>query len=163
MRYGENSFQDQFYRPVQLVEYFRYIRFFPDGKILMLTSSEDPQNCVSKLKSRNPHQNEILKGHYRLIEDTVIIVIQRLRSAPVQGSSKRKLVTEAPQTFYLEFNIASSGKKSFSQLHWKQYSLVQIRNHQEETTIFELAPQKFSPFYFSRVKSYHLQSDGPLN
>ena len=26
MRHGENSFQDQFYRPWHLVEYFRYLR-----------------------------------------------------------------------------------------------------------------------------------------
>uniref|UniRef100_A0A182SBC1 F-box domain-containing protein n=1 Tax=Anopheles maculatus TaxID=74869 RepID=A0A182SBC1_9DIPT len=49
LRSGENSFQDQFYRPIQLVEYYRYFRFFADGKVLMLTTAEEPQQCVVKL------------------------------------------------------------------------------------------------------------------
>lgn len=32
VRYGESSFQDSNYRPVYIVDYFRYLRFFPDGK-----------------------------------------------------------------------------------------------------------------------------------
>ncbi|EAT43750.1 AAEL004845-PA, partial [Aedes aegypti] len=65
LRYGENSFQDQFYRPVQLVEYYRYFRFFADGKVLMLTSADEPQACVGKLKNRYALQAETLHGHYR--------------------------------------------------------------------------------------------------
>lgn len=65
LRSGENSFQDQFYRPIQLVEYYRYVRFFADGQVLMLTTADEPQQCVAKLKQRWPAQNEILRGHYR--------------------------------------------------------------------------------------------------
>uniref|UniRef100_A0A7M4Y6V3 F-box domain-containing protein n=1 Tax=Anopheles funestus TaxID=62324 RepID=A0A7M4Y6V3_ANOFN len=79
LRSGENSFQDQFYRPIQLVEYYRYFRFFADGKVLMLTTADEPQQCVVKLKPRCPTQNEILRGHYRLHDDVVIVVIQRNR------------------------------------------------------------------------------------
>ncbi|XP_052892457.1 F-box only protein 9 isoform X2 [Anopheles moucheti] len=69
LRSGENSFQDQFYRPIQLVEYYRYFRFFADGKVLMLTTADEPQQCVVKLKPRSPAQNEILRGHYRYAEE----------------------------------------------------------------------------------------------
>ena len=31
-RQGENSF-DSFYRPFHMVEYFRYLRFYPEGKV----------------------------------------------------------------------------------------------------------------------------------
>lgn len=31
IRYGESSFQDTNYKPCYLVEYYRYLRFFPDG------------------------------------------------------------------------------------------------------------------------------------
>ncbi|XP_055609768.1 F-box only protein 9 [Uranotaenia lowii] len=165
LRYGENSFQDQFYRPVQLVEYFRFFRFFADGTVLMLTSAEDPQNCVSKLKPKWPTHHEILRGHYRLLNNELIIAIQRNRSNVQSQRPGRKKEIETDyglQTFYLELTIVSTAKRAFSQLHWKQYSMVQIRNNQEKTTVFELVPNKYPPFYFSRVKSYHQESDGPL-
>lgn len=165
LRYGENSFQDQFYRPVQLVEYYRYFRFFADGKVLMLTSADDPQMCVGKLKNRFAMQSEILHGHYRLHNDEVIIAVQRKRSN-VQGQrpgrKKEIEVGYGQQTFYLELNIVSTTKRAFSQLHWKQYSMVQLRDDQEKSTVFELAPNKYPPLYFSRVKSYHQESEGPL-
>lgn len=63
-RLGENSFQDQFYRPVQIVEYFRLIRFFPNGDLIMMTSADELQVSVNRLKNkRNAMQaREILKG-----------------------------------------------------------------------------------------------------
>lgn len=165
LRYGENSFQDQFYRPVQLVEYYRYFRFFADGTVLMLTSAEEPQSCVGKLKLRSPVQNEILKGHYRLRNDELIIAVQRNRSNVQNqrpGRKKEIDVEFGQQTLYLELGIVSTAKRAFSQLHWRQYSMVQLRNNQESTTTFDLAPSKYPTLYFSRVKSYHQESEGPL-
>ncbi|EDS38277.1 F-box only protein 9 [Culex quinquefasciatus] len=165
LRYGENSFQDQFYRPVQLVEYYRYFRFFADGSVLMLTSAEEPQSCVGKLKPRSPVQNEILKGHYRLRNDELIIAVQRKRSNVQSQRPGRKKEIEAEfgqQTLYLELGIVSTAKRAFSQLHWRQYSMVQLRNNQETTTTFELNSSKYPTLFFSRVKSYHQESEGPL-
>lgn len=165
LRYGENSFQDQFYRPVQLVEYYRYFRFFAGGKVVMLTSAEEPQTCVGKLKARSPIQNEILKGHYRLHNDEIIIAVQRNRSTIQNQRSnwKKEQETEhGQQTFYLELKIAGTSKRPFTQLHWNQYSMVQQHKNQEKTTVFELAPSKYPPLYFSRVRSYHQESDSLL-
>lgn len=77
LRMGENSFQDQFYRPVQLVEYYRYIRFLPDGKVLMMTSADEPAQGVSKLKHVNNVRAEMLRGRYRLFGSTVTLVLQK--------------------------------------------------------------------------------------
>uniref|UniRef100_A0A182PEW6 F-box domain-containing protein n=1 Tax=Anopheles epiroticus TaxID=199890 RepID=A0A182PEW6_9DIPT len=169
LRSGENSFQDQFYRPIQLVEYYRYFRFFADGKVLMLTTADEPQQCVVRLKQRFPTQNEILRGHYRLHDDVVIVVIQRNRPSAAAGQMQRpgrKARDIEPeygqQTFLMELQIVSTTKRPFSQLHWKQYTMVQQRNNQEKTTQFELTTTKYPPLYFSRVKSYHQESEGPL-
>lgn len=165
LRYGENSFQDQFYRPMQLVEYYRYFRFFANGTVLMLTSADDPQMCVGKLKSRFTTQNEILHGRYRIHNDEVMIEVQRKRSTlPIfRPGRKKEIDTEyGQQTFCLELNIVSTAKRAFSQLHWKQYSMVQLSGDVEKSTVFDLAPNKYPPLYFSRVKSYHQESEGPL-
>jgi F-box protein 9 len=37
----------QNYSPYHLVDYYRYMRFYPDGSLVAMTSSDDPQSvCV---------------------------------------------------------------------------------------------------------------------
>lgn len=105
---------------------------------------------------------------YRLHDDIVIVVIQRNRPTAAgqmqrPGRKARDIEPEyGQQTFLMELQIVSTGKRPFSQLHWKQYTMVQQRNNQEKTTQFELTTTKYPPLYFSRVKSYHQESEGPL-
>ncbi|KAG4067087.1 hypothetical protein HA402_000078 [Bradysia odoriphaga] len=166
LRYGENSFQDQFYRPVQMVEYYRYMRFFSDGSVLMMTTADEPAQAVGKLKSRNT-RNDVLKGHYRLHDDVVVIVLKRNRTAQHQymKQSRRGSVIDdsasSSQSFYLELNILPTGsKRQFNQLKWKHYAIIQGKN--QVKTNFELTASKYPPLLFSRVKSYHSYSESPL-
>ncbi|KAB1261778.1 F-box only protein 9 [Camelus dromedarius] len=69
IRQGEQSL-DGFYRAWHQVEYYRYIRFFPDGHVMMLTTPEEPQSIVPRLRTRNTRTEAILLGHYRLSQDT---------------------------------------------------------------------------------------------
>lgn len=78
IRHGENSFQDQYYRPWHLVAYYRYLRFFPEGLVLMLTTPDEPAQCVGLMKQRTIKNQSVLEGHYRLKDDRIIIVVQRL-------------------------------------------------------------------------------------
>ena len=45
---------DRNYSPYHLVEYYRYMRFFPDGTVQAITSSDDPQHvrCLPRPPSR---------------------------------------------------------------------------------------------------------------
>lgn len=67
-RHGENSFQDQFYRPMHLIEYYRYVRFFADGRAYMLTTPEAPAAIVPRLVAavRQPQRPDLLCGTYRI-------------------------------------------------------------------------------------------------
>ncbi|KAM5326017.1 F-box only protein 9 isoform 3-T3 [Glossophaga mutica] len=69
IRQGEQSL-DGFYRAWHQVEYYRYIRFFPDGHVMMLTTPEEPQSIVPRLRTRNARTDAVLLGHYRLSQDT---------------------------------------------------------------------------------------------
>jgi F-box protein 9 len=159
-RYGENSFQDQFYRPVQLVEYFRLIRFLPSGKILMMTSADELQTSVNKLKNvQNAMQSrEILKGEYHYQDSTVLIVIKKQQLT----NSKFKLkyaAAESSLNFFLELEIDDTPKKKFTKLAWKHYAVSQFRNGDEMSTDYDLrSSTKYPPFYFSQVKSFHSES-----
>ncbi|KAK6626543.1 hypothetical protein RUM44_009016 [Polyplax serrata] len=77
VRHGETSFQDQFYRPWHVVEYYRYFRFFPEGIVYMLTTPDQPAPVTCILKGRENRHPSLLTGHYRLQDDKIFIVLQR--------------------------------------------------------------------------------------
>jgi F-box protein 9 len=111
IRHGENSFQDQFYRPWHLVAYYRYLRFFPEGVVLVLTSSEEPAQCVSQMKHRNA-RSPILRGYYRLKDDKVTLVVTRQdnnKHLQFKKTAKRRgadLRDTAEQTFHMVRGLA---------------------------------------------------------
>ncbi|XP_017076880.1 F-box only protein 9 [Drosophila eugracilis] len=165
LRMGENSFQDQFYRPVQLVEYYRYIRFLPDGKVLMMTSADEPAQGVSKLKNLHNLRPEMLRGRYRLFGNTVTLVLQKSQ-ARVAGHMRQRRgsimpVEEDSSQFLIELRITSV-KRRCAQLVWSHYTLVQKRNKVDTSSEFDLTEAKYPPLRFSTVKSYHLDADAPL-
>ncbi|KAJ8921794.1 hypothetical protein NQ315_008423, partial [Exocentrus adspersus] len=169
IRPGENSFQDQFYRPWHLVAYCRYLRFFPEGVVLMLTSAEDPTQCVGLLKNRNA-RNPVLSGYYRLKDDKVIIVVQKQDpkiAAQVQSfkrNPRKKDVQDSPeQTFHMELQIKSVPKKRHAKLVWTHYSVfTKYKRGDESTCNFDLITNRFPPLWYSRVKSFTAESENPL-
>lgn len=179
LRMGENSFQDQYYRPVQLVEYYRYLRFLPDGTVYMMTSADDPQQGVTKLKNLQQLRPDILKGHYRLYGSTITIVLSKQQqqqqskyisnSATVPYGRHRRGSTVYDEAalnntkYCIELRILNTSKRKFAQLVWINYSIVQMRNKHETTSEFDLTPSKYPPLWFSPVRSYHLDADAPLN
>uniref|UniRef100_A0A336M4K0 CSON012041 protein n=1 Tax=Culicoides sonorensis TaxID=179676 RepID=A0A336M4K0_CULSO len=168
LRFGENSFQDQFYRPIHLIEYYRFIRFFPDESLLMYTGSDDPQQSVAKLrfKSNASTDSMIHVGHYRIHKDKVIIVLNPKQNKTSGRNRRAKIQTanneNTDRTFYIEMQIQNSSKRKFCKLEWSYYSVTHKKNKNEVTTEFELTPNMYPPFWFSRVKSYHSEANAPL-
>ncbi|KAI5630946.1 F-box only protein 9 [Phthorimaea operculella] len=169
LRHGENSFQDQFYRPWYLIDYYRYLRFFAEGVVLMMTTAEEPANCVAHLKHRGPRPHlGILSGHYRLVGDKVVIVIKKTNGEkkPAQSSntrfrSRRKepLEQQHEQTFHMELEVRSVRSRRNWQLVWRRYA---VSTRRDQWTTFDLTPAKFPPFSFSRVRQYTSETVAPL-
>ncbi|XP_054003307.1 F-box only protein 9 [Hylaeus anthracinus] len=176
IRDGENSFQDQFYRPWHLVEYFRYLRFFPEGKVLMLTSTDEAQSCVNSLKNRVPRNPSVLIGHYRLHNNCVTLVLnkQEVKAINTYRRKKREPIDDSgEQTFQIEFEIQNHFRRLNSQLKWLTYSIfTKYRNGHEvkmclkepSVTEWRVSPigGRYPPLKFSRVKSYTQESEAPL-
>ena len=94
----------------------------------MLTSADDLQLCVNKLKNLKfaNQQKDILKGTYTLQDDSVVINLKRQSQ---QFSIKRR--ANAPDdsaitfTFFIELQIdGSTTKKKFNKLSWINYSVI---------------------------------------
>ncbi|CAD0200233.1 unnamed protein product [Chrysodeixis includens] len=110
IRHGENSFQDQFYRPWYLIDYYRYLRFFPDGLVLMYTTAEEPAVSVGHLKYRLAKPGlGIMAGHYRLIGDKVVIMIKKANQDKKQSLAsntrfrprRKEAEQQQEQTFHM--------------------------------------------------------------
>lgn len=169
LRYGENSFQDEFYRPIQLITYYRYLRFLPDGTVFVMTNSDEPQVGVSKLKNLHNIRPDVLKGEWRFHGNIVIIICFKNNNTNSKAFVSRRrgsmmgVETTVSTKYYIEMKIGGPPKKKFCQLRWQTYSLIQKQgNGSESTTEFELSNSKFPPLWFSKVKSYHLESEVPL-
>ncbi|XP_075975953.1 F-box only protein 9 [Anticarsia gemmatalis] len=166
IRHGENSFQDQFYRPWYLIDYYRYLRFFPEGLVLMWTTAEEPAASVGHLKYRHTKPGlGIMSGHYRLIGDKVVVVIKKTNAekkstqTSARFRARRKEVEHHEQTFHMEFELRNVRSRRNFQLSWRRYS---VSTRRDQWTQFELSPAKFPPFAFSRVRAYTADTAAPL-
>lgn len=123
IRYGERSFQDQFYRPVHLIEYYRYLRFFSDGTILMLTTADEPQYTVHKLHNKN--RPDIMKGHFRFNNDMVNIVLKKNEDKKQLGRIRvfADFELNNERSFVIQLQMTYTKKRRTPQLVWQQYSV----------------------------------------
>lgn len=164
VRHGEASFQDVSYRPCYLVEYYRYLRFFPDGIALMLTTPLEPPQCLPKLRFRRPKDQLVLQGHYRISGSQVSIVFKRTYlqdNENIKNRNKHKMFSE--QKFDINLEIREFNGKKNHQLLWNLYSVNFSRNNGPEMiSTFDLSPNNFPPFWYSRVKSFTAESESPL-
>nr|XP_026498476.1 F-box only protein 9 isoform X1 [Vanessa tameamea] len=168
LRHGENSFQDHLYRPWYLIDYYRYLRFFPEGLVLMYTTAEEPAACVGHLKYRDTKNNPgIVSGHYRLVGDTVVILIKKAsnekklsQASNTRFRARRKELHEQhEQVFQMELQVRSVRRRRNWQLVWRRYA---VSTRRDQWSAFELAPSKFPPFAFSAVRAYTADSSAPL-
>ncbi|XP_041645789.1 F-box only protein 9 isoform X2 [Cheilinus undulatus] len=172
IRQGEESL-DGFYRAWHHVEYYRYLRFFPDGNVIMLTTPEDPLTIVPRLRTKNTRMESALVGHFRLSQDTdnqtkvfaVVCKKKEEKAAEFQRNRfcRRNPAPEAEHNFHVGLHLSSGGRQSFSKLVWIHHSCHITYKLTGETvvTTFDL-DKMYSPFFFARVKSYTAFSEQPL-
>jgi len=172
VRQGEQSL-DTFYSPWHLVEYYRYIRFFPDGVVLIYTSADEPRATVGRLKSRYTLRDpSLIYGNYRLQNDRVLIMAKRTaqRTATVTSTQRRgardQPSSEIEQTMNMEFEMSDTGKLKHHQLVWTHYEIrfSNKRTGDERSTVLDVANDRhtYPSLIFSRVKSYTSAADQPL-
>ncbi|KAB1261777.1 F-box only protein 9 [Camelus dromedarius] len=179
IRQGEQSL-DGFYRAWHQVEYYRYtcrklseyIRFFPDGHVMMLTTPEEPQSIVPRLRTRNTRTEAILLGHYRLSQDTdnqtkvFAVITKKKEEKPLDYKFRyfrRVPVQEAEQSFHVGLQLCSSGHQRFNKLIWIHHSCHITYKPTGETavTAFEI-DKMYPPLLFARARSYTASSERPL-
>lgn len=172
IRQGEESL-DGFYRAWHHVEYYRYLRFFPDGFVLMLTTPDEPLSVVPRLRTKNSRMESVLLGHFRLSQETdnqtkVFVVVCKKKEEKASEFQRnrfyrRNTAPEAEHAFHVGLHLTSRGRQSFSKLVWIHHSCHITYKLTGETVIttFDL-DRMYTPFFFARVKSYTAFSEQPL-
>ncbi|XP_056117877.1 F-box only protein 9 isoform X1 [Rhinichthys klamathensis goyatoka] len=173
IRQGEESL-DGFYRAWHQVEYYRYLRFFPDGQAVMLTTPEDPLVVVPRLRSKNSRMDSIMLGHYRLSQDTdnqtkvYVVVSKRKEEQKVSEYQRsrfcrRSPVPDAERSFHVGLQLSSGGRQRFNKLVWIHHSCHITYRSSGETVVTAFDVDKmYTPLFFARVKSFTAFSERPL-
>ncbi|KAH3680535.1 hypothetical protein WICMUC_000266 [Wickerhamomyces mucosus] len=132
---SEGARESSFYAPVKLVTYFRYLRFYPDGTVFKLTTTDEPNQIVPQFSRENqPHLKNSFISRFQLEMDGQILI-------------KRE---SEDYNFLEELEIVSLGYRKFHRLNWISSSYI---NEDGEKGYFTLKKEK--PFNFSGVKAYH--------
>ncbi|VVC27083.1 Hypothetical protein CINCED_3A005270 [Cinara cedri] len=115
VRQGEESFRDNTNGPSFNVVYYRYLRFFSDGRVLMVLSCYPPAKVVRKLQTieNTPTYictgfNNICRGHYKLSGNQLTLKLEscdRLNNKiNCENVTKRKITYNMVRD-YLSKNI----------------------------------------------------------
>jgi len=173
IREGERGFQDQeTFRAWHVVEYHRFIRFFPGGQVAMLTSANDDPALVAKqLNTRlGCVAMGAMMGQYKIMDNILVCVLKKAVEKKktvlprYRGRGRREEIAtfEVPdQDFHLEFQIRGAKWKT---LHWSNYIMVsKYASGREQVDKFDVNNSKNYPrLIFSPVGSYHFETNSHL-
>ncbi|KAL8578836.1 hypothetical protein ACOMHN_022129 [Nucella lapillus] len=167
VRQGEQGV-DTFYRPFHVVAYYRFLRFFPEGGVLMMCSPEEPSVIVPKLASPACRVQGVLKGYFKVSGTKVMCIMRRLKLPdPVLRYKRRQAANQndCDQIYTMEFEMIDNSRRSHHRLDWVSYSVrtvYKVSGH-ETVTDFELKDSTYPPLIFSRVRSYTTNASKPLD
>lgn len=164
LRLGENSFQDQYYRPIQLVDYYRCVRFRPDGSCYMLTTTEAPRQAVTRLENIVQIKPEVLRGQYRIDGTLVSLYFSKSQQYRIHNrkfTSKSKTPTSGC-TYYMQFRIHNVSRRKFGKLVWLKYSMTHSTEKRQTSSDFNVSSSRFPPLWFTPVPTYNAQAEEPL-
>ena len=79
IRAGEKGFQDQeAYKPWHVVEYFRFLRFFPGGQVVMVTSADDEAIVAKQLNTKTGSNLQgAMFGDYKIVDNVLVCVLHK--------------------------------------------------------------------------------------
>jgi len=173
IRAGERGFQDHdTYKAWHVVEYYRFIRFFPGGQVVMVTSADDPAIVAKQLNTKVGASNlqGAMFGDFKIVESVLVCVLHKPKDKKKKVFNKYRRkgrrdevdYYEVPeQDFHLEFYIKGA---KFRNLHWKDYNIVgKFKDGREKVDQFDLRDQRNYPVMnFKLVGSYHFETNNPL-
>ena len=140
---------------LQTVFYHRFLRFFSDGLVLGLNTTQPPQTAVAALKDRASPNKDVTYGQYTISGRQVkIVLFQR------DNSCRSSIKLKPDQSYNITFKL--SGTTGRQTLQWSEYYMVDKKNGQTKKSSIEVVPPHFSKFVYVRARSYTAISAGSI-
>ena len=134
MRYGANeggSFSLS--NPVQMITYFRYYRFYEDGKVLRLCTTDEPSRVVRDFHRENNIRHSSLCDWKLFVDgETNYVTIRRVTPK---------------YTFVEKLTIRNQGHKRHYRLKWISSTVEDMEGNLSHCSL-----KNEKPFFFSGVK-----------
>merc|ERR1711934_635263 len=175
LREGERGFQDnEFYKSWHVVHYHRFLRFFPGGRVVMVTTAEQPSVAVKLLNSRYRSGIEgCMFGQFRTINNHIHCILQKPKPQDNKTNRRYSLKKKKPlkspyefevpdQNYHMELEI--KGKK-YQKLHWLGYSILsKYKDGREQLSDLDVTNlNNYPTMVFAPVNSYTTETFQPLN
>ncbi|CAB3387114.1 Hypothetical predicted protein [Cloeon dipterum] len=152
VRPGELSFQTSTYLPWHSVLYFRLLRFFTGGRVLMLTTAEQPNISVGYLRHRRSPHPQVLSGSYK-VDGTAVTAELFEAPRPKPRPQGRRLVPPPHDTGTRKYSMVL--QICSQKIIWSRYSIeTTYLSGQKSVCEFELTNSQFPAMSFARVRSY---------
>lgn len=143
---------------LQTVVYHRFLRFFSDGLVLCLNTTQSPQSAVAALKYRGSSNKDVTYGSYTTTGDNISFsLFQRDPTSP--SSSTIKLLPARSCNISLSLSKIGGGRQV---LEWEKYSITQQNGERTSTCDITLEPPHYCRFVFVRARSYAEVSAGEV-
>lgn len=165
---GRPEFSRSWTNPVKTNTYYRYIRFYPDGRCVMSLTTLEPTKVIGQLLKDNPlkcilAQPELVdsshivpaKEPHKIYHGTWTISTESVVSIRVDNGSVPYY------TFYYFYKVKLLGTGKHAKLTWERYYAIRKKMSEDderegEQVDFSLKNEK--PFKFLRVRSYELDN-----
>lgn len=136
LRYGSHAEgTSSFLNPVHMITYYRYFRFYPDGKVLRLLTTDEPSTVVKHFsRDSKPKGSELCSWSLGFEDNFGRVTIKR---------------SNDKYSFCETLQIKNQGNKKHQRLKWVSSVIENL-----EGDISECSLKNEKPFFFSRVKSY---------
>ncbi|KAJ7623170.1 hypothetical protein FB45DRAFT_924783 [Roridomyces roridus] len=132
-----------------LITYHRYLRFFPDGKVLSLLANEEtpPAQLIHTLKP-TLRKKGLFIGTWKLAGD--VITISNLVDASGRVSPPGRQEPFARYTFSMIMTLQSRPLGRWNKLQLTAYNSIDL----QDGNVVPLGLKHERPFWFSKVKSF---------
>lgn len=136
LRHGVNAEgSSSLISPIQMITYYRYFRFYPDGSCLRLVTTDEPSHVVNRLcKDAHPRHSEMCQWSLGLEDDFGHLTIRR---------------SGEKYSFVEELQIKTHGRRRHHRLAWLNSLVID-----KEGNVSECCLRNEKPFNFSRVRSF---------
>ncbi|KAJ1982863.1 hypothetical protein H4R34_001560 [Dimargaris verticillata] len=128
--------ENTWHQPVHLVTYYRYMRFYRDGRCVKLLTTDSPRSVVRSLQW-DGRLKGLMHGRYRLT-----------------GTRLQAVLVDAQRphlTFHAQLTAKSPARGRHNKLSWVQYYSVDATRDGDRV---DYSLEHFKPYYLSRVKAF---------